>query len=151
MEKQKQSTEEKIDIILSQVLTLQGQMTIMQGQMKTMQGQMNTIQHEFTIMQGQMNTMQGEFTTMQGQMNTMEERLEEKMNKKFVEFKEELDKSIDQKLDQRFTEFKRDLGTFLGGIFQEAEDKIDKNEREIKKLPCVSFKTRLKKFVSKTN
>ena len=88
---------------------------------------------------------------MQGQMNTMEERLEEKMNKKFVEFKEELDKSIDQKLDQRFTEFKRDLGTFLGGIFQEAEDKIDKNEREIKKLPCVSFKTRLKKFVSKTN
>ena len=123
MEKQKQSTEEKIDIILSQVLTLQGQMTIMQGQMKTMQGQMNTI----------------------------EERLEEKMNKKFVEFKEELDKSIDQKLDQRFTEFKRDLGTFLGGIFQEAEDKIDKNEREIKKLPCVSFKTRLKKFVSKTN
>ncbi|MCI8397652.1 MAG: hypothetical protein HFJ52_08675 [Clostridia bacterium] len=123
MEKQKQSTEEKIDIILSQVLTLQGQMTIMQGQMKTMQGQ----------------------------MNTMEERLEEKMNKKFVEFKEELDKSIDQKLDQRFTEFKRDLGTFLGGIFQEAEDKIDKNEREIKKLPCVSFKTRLKKFVSKTN
>lgn len=137
MEKQKQSTEEKIDIILSQVLTLQGQMTIMQGQMKTMQGQMNT--------------MQGEFTTMQGQMNTMEERLEEKMNKKFVEFKEELDKSIDQKLDQRFTEFKKDLGTFLGGIFQEAEDKIDKNEREIKKLPCVSFKTRLKKFVSKTN
>ena len=123
MEKQKQSTEEKIDIILSQVLTLQGQMTIMQGQMKTMQGQ----------------------------MNTMEERLEEKMNKKFVEFKEELDKSIDQKLDQRFTEFKRDLGTFLGGIFKEAEDNIDKNEREIKKLPCVSFKTRLKKFVSKTN
>ena len=123
MEKQKQSTEEKIDIILSQVLTLQGQMTIMQGQMKTMQGQ----------------------------MNTMEERLEEKMNKKFVEFKEELDKSIDQKLDKRFTELKRYLGTFLGGIFQEAEDKIYKNEREIKKLPCVRIKTRMKKFVSKTN
>ena len=101
MEKQKQTTEEKLDMILSQVLTNQGQVAILQGQMKA-----------------------------------MEARLEEK---------------LDQKLDKKFTEFKRDLGTFLGGIFQEAEDKIDKNEREIKKLPCVSFKTRLKKFVSKTN
>ncbi len=101
MEKQKQTTEEKLDMILSQVLTNQGQVAILQGQMKA-----------------------------------MEARLEEK---------------LDQKLDKKFTEFKRDLCMFLGDLLQESEDKIEKHEREISKLPCVNLKTRLKKFVSKTN
>lgn len=130
MEKQKPSTEEKIDMILGQVLTLQGQMTIMQGQMVT---------------QSQLNSMEGRIS--EKLEKSLSEKLEEKMDQKFTEFKKEMDKSIDKK----FKEFKLDLGNSLCKILEEAEDKIDKNEREIKKLPCVSFKTRLKKFVSKTN
>ena len=101
MEKSARTTEEKIDLILSQVLTIQGQMTVLQGQ-----------------------------------MNTIDERI---------------DKKLDEKLDKRFTDFKKELGIFLGGIFQEEENKIEKTEKEVQKLPCVSLKTKLKKFVSKTN
>lgn len=121
MEKEKMTTEEKIDMILGQVLTLQGQMTIMEGRFEK---KIEKLEQK------------------------IEEQLEEKLEKKI---EEKLELKLNLKLDKKFSEFKKELGILLGEIFQEAEDKIDKNEREIKKLPCVSLKSKLKNFVSKTN
>ncbi len=133
MEKEKKTTEEKIDMILGQVLTLQGQMTIMEGRFeKKIEKLEQKIEEQFEEKLEQ----------------KLEEKLEQKLEKKI---EEKLELKLNLKLDKKFLEFKKELGIFLGGIFQEAEDKIDKNEREIKKLPCVSLKSKLKNFVSKTN
>lgn len=139
MEKSARTTEEKIDLILSQVLTIQGQMTILQGQMNTIDERIDKKLDE---------KLDKRFTEFE---EKMDKKLDEKLDKRFAEFEVKIDKKLDEKLDKRFTDFKKELGIFLGGIFQEEENKIEKTEKEVQKLPCVSLKTKLKKFVSKTN
>lgn len=139
MEEQKRSTEEKIDLILKQVLINHGEITILKGQMKTIDERIEKKLDE---------KLEKKFVDFE---EKLEKRLDEKLEKRFTDFEEKLEKTIDEKLDKRFIDFKKDMGTILVEVFKEEENRIDKNAKEIQKLPCVSLKAKLKKFVSKTN
>lgn len=124
--------ETKIDKVLSAVLTIQGQVTILQGQVTTLQGQMKTTQDQIKVMQDQMKTTQDQMKVMQDQIATIDEK-------------------IDKKLDEKFAQFKKDLGPLLKGTLDEMQCKTAQNTETIQKLPCISLKSKLRKFVSKTN
>lgn len=144
--------ETKLDKVLSQVLTISGQMTILQGQVKTMQGQMN-------VMQGQMNVMQEQMNTMQGQMDKDHKEFRQrfdKIEKEHKEFREETKERFD-KIEEDHKEFKKGLDLALEHNFRLRDRVITKHTKEIKKLQhkpsaiIADAKARLKKFISKTN
>lgn len=125
--KEVQQTEEtKLDRILNQNLTIQGQMTIIVGQMEVMQGQI-------TAMQGQITTIQEQITVMQ-----------EQNNKRF------------DKIEADHEEFKSSLGILLDKEFEKRDKAILKQGKAIKKLQAKPsllscIKSGIKKFVPKQN
>ncbi len=137
--------ETKLDKVLSQVLTISGQMTIIQGQVKTMQGQINVMQEQMNTMQGQMDKDHKEFR----------QRFD-KIEKEHKEFREETKERFD-KIEEDHKEFKKGLDLALEHNFRLRDRVITKHTKEIKKLQhkpsaiIADAKARLKKFVSKTN
>ena len=137
--------ETKLDKVLSQVLTISGQMTILQGQVKTMQGQMNVMQEQMNTMQGQMDKDHKEFR----------QRFD-KIEKEHKEFREETKERFD-KIEEDHKEFKKGLDLALEHNFRLRDRVITKHTKEIKKLQhkpsaiIADAKARLKKFISKTN
>ena len=133
--------ESKADKILSAVLTIQGQVTILQGQMKTTQGQIGTMQNQIERMQGQIETTQNQIERMQGQIETTQNQVETMQGQMLTK----------QDLEIKFAEFKKEFGKLLKGTIDEMQQDIDENREEVRKLPCISLKSKLKKFVSRAN
>ena len=147
--------ESKADKILSAVLTIQGQVTILQGQMKTTQGQIGTIQNQIETMQGQIGTMQNQIERMQGQIETTQNQIE-RMQGQIETTQNQVERMqgqmlTKQDLEIKFAEFKKELGKLLKGTIDEMQQDIDENREEVRKLPCISLKSKLKKFVSRAN
>ncbi len=147
--------ESKADKILSAVLTIQGQVTILQGQMKTTQGQIGTMQNQIETMQGQIGTMQNQIERMQGQIETTQNQIE-RMQGQIETTQNQVERMqgqmlTKQDLEIKFAEFKKELGKLLKGTIDEMQQDIDENREEVRKLPCISLKSKLKKFVSRAN
>ena len=140
--------ESKADKILSAVLTIQGQVTILQGQMKTTQGQIERMQGQIVTTQNQVERMQGQIETTQNQVERMQGQIEATQNQVETMQGQMLTK---QDLEIKFAEFKKELGKLLKGTIDEMQQDIDENREEVRKLPCISLKSKLKKFVSRAN
>ena len=147
--------ESKADKILSAVLTIQGQVTILQGQMKTTQGQIGTMQNQIETMQGQIGTMQNQIERMQGQIETTQNQIE-RMQGQIETTQNQIERMQGQMLTKQdleieFAKFKKEFGKLLKGTIDEMQQDIDENREEVRKLPCISLKSKLKKFVSRAN